>query len=215
MKKLFYIVAVALVSTGAFAQKLSYGVKAGLNFSTITGDEFFFTADDMYADKSMRIGFHAGLTGECRFNDFIGMQAELLYSQQGLRQTSKDSDGKSVTRFDYLNLPVMAKFYLIDGLSLEAGLQLGYLMSAKLKGADSGSSSTVNLLDYEYSYSDNFIRFDIAAAFGLSYKFVSGIEVSARYNLGLTRLSNTTYDGSNKKPVSKNNVMAIGLGYRF
>ncbi|RZJ55928.1 MAG: PorT family protein, partial [Flavobacterium sp.] len=31
----------------------------------------------------------------------------------------------------YLNVPIMAKYYVIEKLSLEAGPQIGFLLSAK------------------------------------------------------------------------------------
>jgi predicted porin len=216
MKKLFFVVAAALVSTGAFAQNFSYGVKAGLNLSDVSK----YNDDAEGADKGMRMGFHAGLVGEYQVNDFWGLQAELLYSQQGTKFTAKVGDGKMVTKLDYVNLPVMAKLYLYEGLSLEVGPQFGYLMSAKEKisgfPAESEMNGEVNLLDEkEVGEKDLLKRMDVSAAVGLSYKFAFGLDVSARYNLGLTKVSDKMYDNNEKKISPKNNVVMVGLGYRF
>ncbi len=216
MKKFFFVVAAAVVSTGAFAQNFSYGVKAGLNMASVTKD-----GDDLEgADKKMRMGFHAGLVGEYQVSDIFGVQAELLYSQQGVKFVPTEGDGKDVAKLEYINLPIMAKFYLVDGLSLEVGPQFGYLMSAKRKVSDfkgemAEENGEVDLLDEKAVGKDFLKRMDVSAALGLSYRFAFGLDVSARYNLGLTKISDKMVDENDKKISPKNGVIAVGVGYRF
>ncbi len=214
MKKILFMAAAALVSTGAFAQGIQWGVKAGLNMASISDNK----TEGM--NSKMRMGFHVGAVGEYTINDFVGVQAELLFSQQGQKMTPKEGDGKSVAKLSYLNLPVMAKLYLTDGLSLEVGPQFGYLMSAKRKSEDFPAESEMNgeqdLLDKKDMGVDDYMkRFDVSAALGLSYKFACGVDVAARYNLGLTKVSDKMVDDNDKKISPKNNVIAVSVGYRF
>ncbi len=216
MKKIVFVLAAALVSTGAFAQSFSYGVKAGLNLSSIT--KYFDDYED--ADKKMRTGFHVGLVGEYSFSEFVGLQAELLYSQQGMKVLPTVGDGKMTYNLDYINLPIMAKFYLVDGLSLEVGPQFGYLMSAKekysgFKGEMAEQNGETNLLDEKEVGKDFLKRMDVSAALGLSYRFAFGLDVSARYNLGLTKITDKMVDENDKKIAPKNGVIAVSVGYRF
>ena len=201
MKKILFIVAATLfVSTGAFAQRKDYGfewgVKAGFNLTNIT---------DLSEAKFMP-SFAAGLFGEYVFNDYLGVQAELLYALEGF----KTGDLVEFTDFvfedgndkrGYIQLPIFAKLYVLDGLSIDVGPRFGYAVSAKVS-ADGGVDGLKNYYD-----SENFNKFDVAAVLGASYKFRFGLDVFARYNLGFTKV----WDDMDYK----NRSILIGVGYRF
>lgn len=191
MKKIILLAAAVLLSTGAFAQQrgFQWGIKAGLNLATQTKVD----------DAKFRPGLVAGAFGEYVINDFFGIQGELLYSMMGAKGKI---EGVTVTdKTDYITLPILAKLYILEGLSVDIGPQFGYMISAKAKGAAGDNSATRNY------YDDVDKKFDVSAAMGLSYKLNFGLDVFARYNLGLTKLA----DGAD----SKNSVIQVGLGYRF
>lgn len=190
MKKIILAATALLFSTGAFAQHFEYGAKTGLSFAKMT----------KFEDTGFKTGIYAGAFAEYVINDFVGVQAELLYSMQGARWEA----GNELLRykFCYVNLPIFAKIYVSKGLSVDLGPQFGYMVSAKIKFKDEVSSVTNNVYD-----DGNLKKFDISAAIGLSYKFAYGLEASARYNLGLTKVI--------ESKSSKNSVFQIGLGYRF
>ncbi|MBT8210736.1 MAG: PorT family protein, partial [Eudoraea sp.] len=123
MRKLFFLSLLsAFVLTSCVTPK--FGVRGGANFATITGDD----TDNL----DSRIGLFLGGTAEFEVvADKFAIQPELLYSMQGSEYS--DSDGGFDGRFklDYLNVPVMAKVYVADGFFLEAGPQIGFLLSAK------------------------------------------------------------------------------------
>ncbi len=184
MKKIILVALAAIVSTGAFAQKFEWGVKAGLNLAKQTD----------VTDSKFRAGFTAGAFGEYVINDYFGVQGELLYSQMGYKNEAGDI--KNTFKSDYIVLPILAKFYVLEGLSVEVGPQFGYMISAKDKQGDNDAVDLYDRVDK---------KFDVAAAMGLSYKINFGLDVFARYNLGLTKL-----DADNK-----NGVISVGVGYRF
>ena len=83
-------------------------------------------ADDLnFYDN--RTSFHAGFTYEKMISDKVALQPEMLYSAEG------GKSGKTTLALNYLNIPILAKFYLTDGFNLQTGLQLGFLLNAKLK----------------------------------------------------------------------------------
>ena len=197
MKKIILVLSAVLLSTGAFAQNrgFEWGVKAGLNLSTVT----------KFDDTKFKPGFAAGVFGEYVISDFFGVQAELLYSMAGFKY--KEGGLELNDKRDYLILPILAKFYILERLSVDIGPQFGYALSGKLD-LDAGEFTGAG----KY-YDDDFKKFDITAAMGLSYKFGFGLDVFARYNLGLTKL----FD--NKAPLfgkdAKNSAIQVGVGYRF
>ncbi len=59
-------------------------------------------------------------------------------------------------------------------------------------------------------------KFDVSAAMGLSYKICGRFDVSARYNLGLTRIQDDyEIDNMEFKDKARNSVISVGVGYRF
>lgn len=192
MKKIIILFSAIFFSMGAFAQEgFQWGVKAGLNLATLSNA----------SDAKFRPGLHAGVFGEYVINDFVGVQAELLYSMQGAKA---NEGGISATmKYDYINLPILAKLYVLEGLSIDLGPQFGYMVSAKAKGSAEGVSAEVSV----YDEMDN--KFDVSFAVGASYKLPFNIDVFARYNLGLTKV---LQEESEK---FKNSVIQIGVGYRF
>ena len=72
MKKLIVAVITLFIGTSAFSQEIDLGVKAGANFANISDVE----------DLSSKTGFQAGIFAGVKFTDKVGIQADLLYSQQ-------------------------------------------------------------------------------------------------------------------------------------
>jgi hypothetical protein len=192
MKKLFLITAVAVFGfTSVKAQDVTFGAKAGLNLASIAGDD----TDDLDG----RTAFHVGVIAEIAVSDQFSVQPELVYSAQGATATEEGIDVD--INIDYINLPIMAKFYVGEGFSLEAGPQVGFLMSAKGKGGGE-----------EIDFKDETKGIDFGANFGVGYKLESGLNFGARYNLGLSNIND--FEGSDDFK-NQNSVIQVSVGYFF
>lgn len=198
--------AIMLLGIGytAQAQKATYGIKAGVNFATWGGD---------VDNTKSRTGFHAGFIAEFNAAPNFSIQPELLYSQQGVRfQDSGSVAGVPYNqevkgKFDYLTLPVLFKFYVVEGFNIYAGPQVGYLLSAKTDsdasvGSFYGSSSSDDIRD-----DSNDLDFGLTG--GIGYDSPTGLFLQARYYAGL---SNVNKDGDAD---IKNNVFQLSIGYKF
>ena len=190
MKKLFVMAALVLSSVGAFAQysagDFTIQPKVGLNVSSTTGDGAEYKA-----------GFVGGAELEYHVSPLFGISGGLLYSMQGAKV--KDTDVKM--NLDYLNIPILANVYVVEGLALKAGIQPAFNVSNKVK-ADGVS------VDYDKYAPDGakIKTFDFAIPVGLSYEY-QGFVLDARYNIGLTKIS--------EAGDAKNSVFQITLGYKF
>lgn len=184
MKKIILLALALSLSFGAFAQ-FSWGVKAGLNITSITGDD---------VDAKSKVGFNAGAFAEYSINDWFAISPELLYSAQGCKGDVDEAD--VALRFNYINIPILAKFYVLEKLSVETGPQLGFVVSAKAKADDVTAKMD----------SDFYNSFDFSWAVGATYNF-GKVFANARYNFGLTDVV--------KEATNKNSVFQIGVGYRF
>ena len=213
MKKLFLMTVIAFFGFTVFAQDspsaIGFGLKAGANFASITGDE----TDNL----SSLTGFHVGAYVDISVSEKFSVQPELLYSTQGAKYEDSDFyDGKF--KLNYLNIPIMAKFRVAEGFTLEAGPQVGFLLSAKDEydyiGADPGFSD----LSGEDDIKDLVKGTDFGINFGLGYKMENGLNFSARYCLGLSNINDTSsidpgFDMGDIK--NQNGVFQLSVGFTF
>lgn len=183
MKKFLLLAVVTVLGfTNVNAQEIKFGAKGGLNFATISGDN----------TKGIDVvtSFNFGVVSEIPISDKFSFQPELMYSGQGY------SFNDNTVALSYLNVPLMGKYYVTKGLSVEAGPQIGFLLAAKNEKTD---------------VKDSFNTVDFGVNFGLGYKLENGLNFGVRYNLGLTDINNV--DNSSFK--NKNSVFQVSVGYFF
>ena len=183
MKKILLLAVLTVLGfANVNAQEIKFGIKGGLNFASISGDNTKGT--------DVVTSFNLGLLSEIPISKKFSFQPELMYSGQGY--SLKDD----TIALSYLNIPLMGKYYLTKGLSVEAGPQVGFLLAAK--------NDKTNI-------KDSFNTVDFGVNFGLGYKLDNGLNFVARYNLGLTDINNV--ESSSSK--NKNSVFQLSVGYFF
>lgn len=180
MKKLILIGILLLgISNSVEAQGIDFGVKIGANFASISDIN----------NTSSRTGIVLGGFAGIKFNDHWGLQADLLYSQQGAEFQLSAID------LDYINLPVILKYYVFRGLHVQFGPQFGIVVDDNLRSALGNAISSNN--------------FDLSGIAGAGYDLPFGIRAEARYNFGLTDVSD------NNSASGKNAVITLAIGYSF
>lgn len=102
-------------------------------------------------------------------------------------------------KLDYINIPILANYYLTKGLAIKAGLQPGLNVTKKLKAEAGGNSA-------EESLGEGVDSFTLAIPVGVSYEYNSFV-LDARYNLGIT----SALDVSG----AEHSVFSFTLGYKF
>ena len=211
MKKIILSVAAMLTFGFVSAQEVQFGVKGGVNIATFVGDD----TDDL----DSKIGFHVGGFAEIKISEKFSVQPELLFSTQGAKMEDKYSEGglnydvSAKINTSYINIPVMAKLYVAEGFSLEAGPQIGFLMSAKTKAEATVSAGDITQSgSEEVDVKDQFNTVDFGLSFGLGYKFTENLSAGARYNLGL---SDVNKEVEGQALSVKNSVIQVSIGYSF
>ena len=188
MKKIFMMAVMAVAALTANAQQeagtFSLQPKVGLNVTTITGDAW-----------KAKAGFTAGVEGMYQATEKFGVSAAVMYSMQGAK-VKNATDAKF--NYGYINIPILANYYVVKGLAIKAGIQPGFMVSAKAKQGD----TSVNI-------KDNCKKFDFAIPVGVSYE-IANVVIDARYNIGLTK----TMKGDGVKK-TKNSVFQFTVGYKF
>ncbi len=212
MKKIILSAAIAIFCLGiGNAQEIKFGAKAGLNLSSVGGDE----TDDVES----RTGFHVGGVAEIMISDKFAFQPELVYSAQGAKsEFSESGNGFSFTeeselKLTYLNIPLLAKYYVADGFSIEAGPQIGILLSADAEFTETETFGGVTeTFSGEDDVKDDISSIDFGVGVGLGYKMESGLNFALRYNLGLSNIND--FEGSDDFK-QQNNVIQVSVGYFF
>ena len=204
MKKLI-VLTIALFTFSLMNAQFSLGAKTGVNLAS-----WNVSNDDFLENLEGRIAYHVGIVAEISLSDQFSVQPEILYNSVGAkfpadnlaaRRAGVDtSDIRIIT--DYLSSPVMVKYYPVEGLGIEVGPQVGFLLAAKMK----------NDTDEE-DIKDEMESIDFGIGFGASYKLEMGVFFDARYVLGMTNIiTETEFDDDD---FIKNNVFQFSVGYMF
>ena len=185
MKLISLLMLISLLGNTVFSQghAAEFGLKAGVNFANFKLGE---------GEGKNKTGFHLGGLAHIHLSKKFALQPELVFSTQGSEYTDTRSD-----KFNYLNVPVILQYMFNYGFRIQTGPQFGFLASAKAKNGD-----------VETDIDEDFKTLDVSWSFGGGYLSRSGLGVDARYNLGLT-------DISEGNPDIKNRVWQVGLFYQF
>lgn len=190
MRKLFFIVLIGILGVGvSSAQELDLGLKAGANFSNFS--------DTKGLDMSNKTGFQLGAFAAIRMGN-IAIQPEILYSQQGAKFNHDDID------LNYVNVPLMFKYYVINGLNIQVGPQFGFVVDDNLGKVFTGINEGVKAKD-----------FDVSGLVGVGLDLPFGIRLDGRYNFGLNDAIKSTSENVNFVNPGKNSVFTVSVGYSF
>lgn len=168
-----------LISSAIFtitAQETTFGAKFGVNLSNYYGDDV--------NDSDSKTHIFGGFTADISLTDNFSIEPGVMFSFEG----NKDVD------VNYLRVPLLAKYYVIEGLSLNFGPNLGFAVSSE-------TSEGVSLTDVTKTV-------DVDLQFGASYLFDNSLSVSLGYNHGLTDVFDNGID-------YKTSVWQLSIGYRF
>ncbi|MGE6396155.1 porin family protein [Chryseobacterium sp. M5] len=215
MKKLLLIASVAVMGVAVKAQETRFGVKAGYSLSTIKVDE---AQDDLEArstDPSHT--FYIGGLVEHKFGDKFGVQGEVLYSPLGGKEDYNVSEGqlyfreKSKLTFGTLLIPVSAKYFITENMSVSLGASFGVILSAKQKTVIDAGLGLPGLDiegDDDVDIKNDVNTLNIAPFLGAEYMLENGLFFDARYNYGISDLSKS--EGK-----VTNSFLQIGVGFKF
>jgi hypothetical protein len=203
MKKFLMMVAVAMMTAvSANAQSESnMWVKpmVGGTLATVT----------KVNDTKMKFGLVAGAEFGYHVIEPLAITGGLLVSMQG----TKAKDNPAMKDFSwtttYLNIPIMANYYIVKGLAVKAGIQPGFLLGSKVKYK---VNEGMGWIDFESTSTDNMKKFDLSIPMGLSYE-IADFVIDARYNLGVLKIakdSEKMVDGD-----AKNSVIMLTVGYKI
>lgn len=161
--------------------KFKAGLAGGVNYANFSGS-------DVSGNKSL-MGFNGGLITEIKFPIKLGVEADVLFSTKGASLDFDPTFSALDYKLSYIDVPVVAKIYMVKVVNFQLGAQYSILASAKVVGDD---------------VKDGFKSGDMAAVIGFGLD-VSLLHFSCRYNYGLTSIDEGGSD-------VKNNMLTFSVG---
>ena len=176
--------AVALITaTSMFAQPeagtFTLQPSAGVAIATLSGD-----------GTKAKVGFQGRFEGAYQMTDAFAVSVGLGCSQYGAKE-----DGTNTKKnLAYITVPVLANYYLVNGLAVKTGVEVGFKSSAESKNGDEkedieGVKSVI-----------------MSIPVGASYEY-KNVVLDARYNIGVTKAF--------KEGDAKQSAFVVTLGYKF
>ena len=221
MKKLgFALMGLLMISsTGAFAQ-MSFGVKAGLNFSTMTNKTD--GKKDKDDETKFKPGINVGAFADFELSDMLAVEAGMNVEAKGYKtkhEFKEEITGfkeKRITKMSllYVTVPVDVKltfgsFYVL------AGPYVGIAVIGKSKTKTEHDNDTFKeSFDIEFGNDQDkslYKRLDAGLGFGAGYEINNNLGVRAGYDLGLMNLQ----PGGDKDNSIKNGSINISATYKF
>ena len=198
------LIAAAIVSVSAMAQ-VQFGGKVGVDMTNFWGPN---------VEHGMKPGYQVGLIMEYKVSPKFGIAPEVVFAAQGGKSKALAFDinnhGLELTSTDikynanYINVPVMFKFYATPEFSIDLGPQVGFNVYNKVK---------VKGDDETYDLKDATKPVDFGLGLGGTFNITDNAFVQARYTLGLTKVfKDQEVLGENK---AKNGNVQIAFGMKF
>lgn len=188
-KKILFI-AVALVGTSSLAQytgDVEFGFRAGINYSSLTGDGT--------EDLDNRFGAHASFFADIILSEKLFLTPELGINALGANADILRLDGNEFVepKINWLQSSIMLNYNMGNRLYLGAGPYAG-----------------VNVSENE---NNDYYNFDYGALAGVGYRFNGGFTIDVRYGYGFGGVFNMRAQPNT--PASYNRYIQIGVAYRL
>ena len=183
MKKLFAMAVALLTATSMFAQPeagtFTLQPSAGVAIATLSGD-----------GTKAKVGFQGRFEGAYQMTDAFAVSVGLGCSQYG----AKEEGTNTKRNLAYITVPVLANYYLVNGLAVKTGVEVGFKSSAESKnGGDKKDKEGVKSVI-------------MSIPVGASYEY-KNVVLDARYNIGVTKAF--------KEGNAKQSAFVVTLGYKF
>lgn len=184
-------------------EEITFGLKAGLNYSNVYNSQ----TEEFRADN--KFGFAGGLFLTVPIGKFLGVQPEILISQKGFKgEGVLFGSTYSMTRTStFVDVPLQVALKPSEFITLVAGPQFSYLIRQK----DSFDSSLASYSQEQEFENDNIRKNIIGLVFGLDIH-VKHVAVGTRLGWDVT---NNHGDGTSNTPRYKNSWFQATLGFIF
>lgn len=215
MKKLIVSIAAVALCVSSYAQNFSWGVRAGLNISSISEKN----AGEEDSGLKSKVGFNVGIMGDYAFSERLSIESGLYFSQLGAKANGEEAD--LTINLGYLQLPLLATYKFPISNNVKWGIQAGPYFGVGIGGKIKTEAGGVTLKVDSFGDGDSeevggfFQRFDMGLAFGTGVTISEKIYIGVKYDLGLQNLLCSKAKEGTGDYKMKNGNFSINVGYNF
>jgi len=173
-------------------KKGGLGLRAGANFFNFGGD------DASGNEYNNRIGYHVGLYNSFFLGNSVAIEPGVFYAVKG---TQNDDLVNSRAILNYVDIPVLLRLYLTDGLNVFGGPQISFLTDSRFEGDLFGST-----VSFDTEAVNNT---DFGLLLGLGYNLPRGLNLQASYNYGLSPV----FKNSNVDVYNRGFQLSLGVTF--
>jgi hypothetical protein len=209
-KKPILMLVLLVCSLSVFGQKWSFDGRFGIAASNLhlVAKTPGPTVDFGYPPAT-RYSYTGGLGVRRSFGPRFSVEAGVQYTEKGCI-FSPDTKYSDTYQLHYLALPVWADYRIWKGISLQAGVETGRLLSA-WDVSENSKTDIANLLKFN--------RTDVGLLWGIELNTPAGVFVNVRQVIGLSHVYSLDFTDNNGNPAyhyfHRNTSFQVSAGYRF
>jgi hypothetical protein len=143
--------------------RVRFGLKAGINVSSLN-------MNSESAQISSITSFYAGGTALFPVSKHFNIQSELIWSGEGTESTGIKIE------LNYVRIPLLFQYQHVSGFHVEAGPQLGILVTEKATAIETKE---------EFEVKKQLSRVSTTLAIGFGYRMKNGLGLDFRYAKGI------------------------------
>lgn len=214
----------------------SYNVDRMQNFTHYDAPDTYEA--DLYCKPQSTTNIYFGLEAERQYSQHWGIAVGCYYAKQGADYKPEEALDFNCqeyrTSLQYLQFPILGKFYLFKGFALQAGLQPGVLLKDEtrfrctFRGASFDETLGLQEAPFVFEGKESLYEtgawgfsgidkrdFDLSLLLGFSYE-IKNIVVDARYNISTVPLYEEEVFSSNLSRCKlRSSSFVFTIGYRF
>lgn len=190
-------------SSSDFREKLSFGVKAGINISNVYDSQ----GEQFNADS--KLGLAAGVFVALPIGKYFGVQPEILFSQKGYKGSGSllGSEYSYSYTSNYIDVPLLFAIKPISMITIVVGPQYSFLV----KDNYTFNSAIINIDQETVFENDNIRKNTLSILGGVDFNF-NRIVIGTRVGWDL---QSNKGDGTSETPRYKNIWYQATIGFRF
>lgn len=203
MKRILILSYVLFTAIAVNAQSL--GGRVGVNFANMIR-----TGDDNY-ETEFKPGVHAGITLDIPLVDRLSFAPELMFSQKGYKTSGRTilgAENDYTVTTNFIELPILLKIGASNGFNIHLGPQVSFLTSTTEK-FETGSDEYRRTVKEE---NEDLRKNIIGGVIGAGFNVGTRTSLVARYALDLQKNNG---NGESTTPEYRNQVIQLGLGFKF
>ena len=207
MKKVLFLILSAVVCLSVSAQ-VQFGIKVGVDATNFWGKttEPQIVNYPWIVNHDMLLNYQVGLVMEYKCSPNFAIAPEVVFAAQGGKCTLDNPAMPTAHRqttyiTNYINVPLMLKYYVSPALSIDLGPQVGFNVYSKSKYSK----------NYRFDIKDYTKSVDFGVGLGGTYNLTEHAFIQARYTMGLTKVFKQDEHGNH----AKNGNIQLAFGMKF